>query len=339
MRSAEKERTSTCPFADRVATTAIAAFRRHAAAQGVTYKQTVMAAVVAVFKRDAGPAHFTTVALGAGTKFLRTEAVIADATGECVRDCHAEPLARSAFQRYLLLQLLGCMRGDASIFRLPATAGGRFRLAEGLSFHLYSSSQPCGNASIKRWAKPGTGEALPAMSEAEHPPARHNRLSAPKHARLEGMLALSVKREPRPGRGARGGGGRRAGGRRHALPPSPPRRLAAAFAAADRRARVPVASLASISSRRRRPRPRAGATPTRRRSPWRTAAAASRMRPRRWATSTRRRRRRGGPSRRARGPGGVRRRRPRGGAAVAAARAAARRLGVGRVGHRARALG
>ena len=196
VRYAEKERTSTCPFGDRVAQCALASYRRHAAACGVEYAQTVVAAVVAVFRRDDGPTIFTCVSLGVGTKFMRSADVMADEAGACVRDCHAEILARRGFHRYLLLQLRACMRTDPSVFRMPVQLGERFRLADGFSFHLYSSSQPCGNASIKRWAKPNGGETFPGMPEGELPPARHNRLSVPKHARLEGMLALTVKREP-----------------------------------------------------------------------------------------------------------------------------------------------
>ena len=66
VRYAEKDRNSTCAFADRVALTAIAAFRRHAARHGLEYKQTVMSGVVAVFRREAGPAHFTCISLGVG---------------------------------------------------------------------------------------------------------------------------------------------------------------------------------------------------------------------------------------------------------------------------------
>ena len=195
-RYAEKDRVSTCAFADRIAQCALETYRRHAAAAGVDYKQTVVAAVVAVFQREHGPARFLTVSLGVGTKFLRAEQIAADGAGACVRDCHAEVLARRGFHRYLLLQLLGSLRGEPSVCRLPAAPGGRFRLADGLSFHLYSSSQPCGNASIKRWCKPCSGERHPKLPESELPPSRHPRLLAPKHARIEGMLALSVKREP-----------------------------------------------------------------------------------------------------------------------------------------------
>ena len=207
VRYAEKDRASTCLFADRVAQCALDAFRKHAAASGLEYKQTVLAAVVAVFQRDDGAAHFTTVSLGVGTKFMRAASIRVDSAGACVRDSHAEVLARRGFHRYLFLQLLGCLRGEPSICRLPAVPGGRFRLPTGLTFHLYSSSQPCGNASIKRWGKSTAGECYPSLHEGELPPTKHARLIAPKHARVEGMLHLSVKREPAAAMAAVAGAG------------------------------------------------------------------------------------------------------------------------------------
>ena len=112
LRYAEKDRKSTCAFADRVAQCALEAYRRHAAAAGVEYKQTVVAAVVAVLRREHGPARFTAISLGVGTKFLRAELIAADGAGACVRDCHAEVLARRGFHRYGMLQLLGCLRAN-----------------------------------------------------------------------------------------------------------------------------------------------------------------------------------------------------------------------------------
>ena len=239
IRYAEKNRTSTCAFADRIASVALAAIRRQASASGLEYKQTCASAVVAVSRprADGAVAHFSCVALGVGTKFMRAESIIADASGECVRDSHAEILARRAFQSYLVHQLVGCMRGEASIFKLPASPGAKFRIADGLTFHLYCSSQPCGNASIKRWAKSTSGETFPKFGDAEMPPTtcKHARLVVPKHARAEGMLALSVKREPgaaaaaagEPNATNGGGGGEGGGGSR------PPPRLVSAASTAD----------------------------------------------------------------------------------------------------------
>ena len=205
VRSAEKDRKSTCAFADRVAQCAIEAFDRLCAAAGVEYRQTVCAAIIAVDRR-AGGATFSVVALGVGTKFLRAAQISADGgAGRVVRDCHAEVLARRAFKRFLCAELRRCVEsGGGGLLEPPSDSGGRFGVADGVTFHLYSSSQPCGNASVRRWAKSGAGAVHAELADTELPPAPHARLLAPAHARKQGMLALSVKREPRDGSG--GGG-------------------------------------------------------------------------------------------------------------------------------------
>ena len=133
-RSAEHaaRRTSSCAFAENLASAAIAArdaavaalpeparARALAASRG----QTVLAAVVA---RDARrDPLLRVVALGSGTKFLRAADVDADANvGERVRDCHAEVLARRAFKRFLYHQMAVCAEvGDApSSSTAPARA-------------------------------------------------------------------------------------------------------------------------------------------------------------------------------------------------------------------------
>ena len=189
VRNAEKDRVSTCAFADCIAGCAIEAFERLSAEAGLKYRQTVVAAVVCVRREAGSEPSFRAVSLGAGTKFLRAAQIREDVEGARVRDCHAEVLARRAFQRYLHVQLLACMRGQPSVMLPPERPGERFRLAPGVSFHLYSSSQPCGNASAKRWAKSTCGPRLTELPAAVCPEAEHARLQVPKHARLEVMPA------------------------------------------------------------------------------------------------------------------------------------------------------
>ena len=259
VRSAEKDRAATCQFADDLARCSIAAHESLCKLSGVRYEQvflslthsshmsnpilpiyhtgitflvavqTVASAIVAcTTEAESGRVcELEVVSLGVGTKFMRMAAIARDINGACVRDSHAEVLARRGFQRYLLSQLRQCVRGSTSIFTAPETQGGLFSLRRGifffslhphfshmshtpfshipefnstsfilgLSFHLYSSSQPCGNASIKRWAKAGAGPPLPSSQLL--PAEEHQWMEMPKHARAQGMVALSVKREPR----------------------------------------------------------------------------------------------------------------------------------------------
>ena len=94
LRHAEKRRDSTCALADHIAEAALAAWRglevRNAS------PQTCVAAIVAVDGRSRD-----VLGLGAGTKVARRAAVASDATGEVLRDCHAEVLAVRAFRRHV----------------------------------------------------------------------------------------------------------------------------------------------------------------------------------------------------------------------------------------------
>ena len=230
-RSAEHaaRRTSSCAFAENLASAAIAArdaavaalpeparARALAASRG----QTVLAAVVA---RDARrDPLLRVVALGSGTKFLRAADVDADANvGERVRDCHAEVLARRAFKRFLYHQMAVCAEvGDApSSSTAPARASsssssssssspwhvlervtspsprGAFRVAAGVDFHLYVSSAPCGNATVKRWAKGARATSHETLGAFEIPPGAftHDRPSF--GATKDGQLAFLYKRD------------------------------------------------------------------------------------------------------------------------------------------------
>ena len=198
--------------------------------------QTVLAAVVA---RDARcePPRLRVVSLGTGTKFLCAADIDADAlSGTKVRDCHAEVLARRGMKRFLYAQIRearrvfdsprdaddakretsderhpSASRTDAAKAEAPwlvlepvpgvAPERTRWRVEKEVSFHLYASSAPCGNATVKRWAR-GKKEtfddalgpfALPARTpERDEHDKKHNSFGSV----AEGQLAFLWKRDP-----------------------------------------------------------------------------------------------------------------------------------------------
>ncbi|XP_034744421.1 double-stranded RNA-specific editase B2-like isoform X2 [Etheostoma cragini] len=89
------------------------------------------------------------VSLATGTKCLDSDHV-RDHSGT-LRDCHAEVLSRRALVRFLYaqLELLLDPAGseEQSIF-VPNTGGGGVRLQDGVLFHMYVSSSPCGDARL-----------------------------------------------------------------------------------------------------------------------------------------------------------------------------------------------
>jgi hypothetical protein len=180
LRLAEKDRKGACPFADNVATLALAAYRERCADFDANRTdQTVVAAflvhdptVPPMAGEETEQSQLRVVALATGTKFMPADPKSVPGAGrECpwhVRDSHAEVLARRSLLRYLHGQLRICYDGASgggvtgrndqprpaekrSIFcRAPGQQ--RCSLQPGVSFHLYSSTVPCGNASLSRWA-------------------------------------------------------------------------------------------------------------------------------------------------------------------------------------------
>lgn len=139
--------------------------------------QTCVAAILAYHKKTDS---MNILAMGVGTKFLSNEVLKREEDegnscyGQRVRDCHAEVLARRAFQRYIALEIKNDLlvptkcRQSADTSRecttilerryLPnqqTTGFGNsfvYRLRNGVTLHFYTSSAPCGNAVLKKFA-------------------------------------------------------------------------------------------------------------------------------------------------------------------------------------------
>lgn len=147
--------------------------------------------------------------MGAGTKFMPQDAIDADVKGECVHDGHAEVLARRALMRFLYLQMerMCAVERDVPAAASPepgcpavlevvhsrgshATAK-QFRWNPMVTLHFYTSAQPCGNASLKRWAK-GQSETRLSLPAHSLPCIPHTRITL--QARREGQAMFLVKR-------------------------------------------------------------------------------------------------------------------------------------------------
>jgi hypothetical protein len=146
------------------------------------------------------------VSYGAGTKFMRQKDIAADHEGVCVHDCHAEILARRAFMRFLYLQAKVALRVETPGSILPCADDTSFcilevcqepyphlAVREGVSFHMYTSAMPCGNAADKRWAKGATEQTIQGLAPLEVPCLPHPPLLV--QARHEGQLLRLVKRD------------------------------------------------------------------------------------------------------------------------------------------------
>ena len=69
--------------------------------------------------------------------------------GMTVNNCHGEVIVKRAFQRYLYQQLSLCFENhkNDSIFQL-APSSGKYIVKPGISFHMYVSTAPCGDARV-----------------------------------------------------------------------------------------------------------------------------------------------------------------------------------------------
>jgi double-stranded RNA-specific adenosine deaminase len=198
VRSAEADRLSSCKFADAVALAAINKYREACSDElRRSYKQTVLAAFVLQVPKYAPPAAsldlshgvaesggrgamaLEVVSLGVGTKFLNAQQLLAYGSlpmgAAFLKDMHAEVLAKRGFQRFLLQECLVAIKSitdgtvRSSYIECIDVLTMELRFREGITVHLYSSSQPCGNASIKRWAKGKVPTQYPELSEQEYP--------------------------------------------------------------------------------------------------------------------------------------------------------------------------
>ncbi|CAF3609451.1 unnamed protein product [Adineta steineri] len=88
------------------------------------------------------------ISIGTGNGCLaETNLTYAD-DGTALHDCHAEILARRGLIRYLFEQIKQSKDSKSSIFQYNTTIN-KYELHENITFHMYISSLPCGNASLE----------------------------------------------------------------------------------------------------------------------------------------------------------------------------------------------
>ena len=131
IRHAEKPRETTHPIADIISSAVLSEYRgRDIEGSVAVSKQTVLAGIVAVNYKECTA---RCLSLGVGTKFVQPEILQKTANKDnLVRDCHAEILSKRGFKKWLI-------EGN--------------RLSPDESLALYTSSAPCGDSTVKKWAK------------------------------------------------------------------------------------------------------------------------------------------------------------------------------------------
>ncbi|OZJ05068.1 hypothetical protein BZG36_02106 [Bifiguratus adelaidae] len=144
-------------FPDKVATRCLSEFER-LPKQGkpIVAKEraewTILAGIVQVSSSDEN--SIKVVSLGTGVKCLPLTRI--SVHGDDVRDSHAEVIARRGFISYLAKQAKAALQNEESIFCKVEGGEGRHRLkVENITFHMYISQAPCGDASMTSLAESG----------------------------------------------------------------------------------------------------------------------------------------------------------------------------------------
>ncbi|XP_041094892.1 double-stranded RNA-specific adenosine deaminase [Polyodon spathula] len=103
--------------------------------------------ILATFVMKRGEENLgTVVSMGTGNRCVKGEEL--SLKGDTVNDCHAEIISRRGFIRFLYSELLKYdpASKEGSIFE--PSEGGKVRVKNGVTFHLYISTAPCGDGAL-----------------------------------------------------------------------------------------------------------------------------------------------------------------------------------------------
>ncbi|XP_041650819.1 tRNA-specific adenosine deaminase 1 [Cheilinus undulatus] len=128
---------------------------------------TLLAAVVKLSRcANSDTVEKEVVSLGTGTKCIGQTGM--SPNGDVLNDSHAEVMARRGCIRYLLTELHRTVRGEDSSVFCRADEQGKWRLQPGVSFLLFTSHTPCGDASIIPMSE-SQSQPCPAVTSAKNP--------------------------------------------------------------------------------------------------------------------------------------------------------------------------
>ena len=209
IRHAEKRRTSTCIFADRVAQLSVS----HYQATIPLSERAPQTCIATILAHNSFTGNLFVLSMGVGTKFLserclRRETDNGNCYGSHVRDMHAEPLSRRAFRKKLTVEILNDLKKgyqtitptndtkNSILVRFSGLDGNstiRYKLRQGITLHMYSSSAPCGNATLKKFCKMSKEKFQNDLGPDEWPKAMHE--PPPGHSIKLGEFALLLKKD------------------------------------------------------------------------------------------------------------------------------------------------
>jgi double stranded RNA-specific editase B len=109
-------------------------------------RRKVLAGIVKTVQKGEEVVEMDVISLGTGTKCI-TGGNISNA-GQALNDCHGEVIARRGLCHYLYEQLDLALKGKVKVSCFTKKKAGMYALKEGVAFHLYISTSPCGDGRI-----------------------------------------------------------------------------------------------------------------------------------------------------------------------------------------------
>ncbi|KAL1921593.1 uncharacterized protein VTP21DRAFT_11309 [Calcarisporiella thermophila] len=150
-------------FGDRIANICLEQYKKlpkngKPQVQGSKVEWTVLAGIVEMRVDDNGNEILRCISLGTGVKCQSFRKLVR--SGDLVHDCHAEVLSRRGFNCYLINEARKAITDASEVLQLDNKASKfLFRIKSGVSYHLYISQSPCGDASMTPLALAQTEEA------------------------------------------------------------------------------------------------------------------------------------------------------------------------------------
>lgn len=109
-------------------------------------RRKVLAGIVKTVQKGEEVVEMDVISLGTGTKCINGGNI--SNSGQALNDCHGEVIARRGLCYYLYDQLDLALKGKMKVSCLTKKKNGMYCLKEGVAFHLYISSSPCGDGRI-----------------------------------------------------------------------------------------------------------------------------------------------------------------------------------------------
>lgn len=132
--------------ADKIGKLVLDKFTEKIVGQASQHSRRKVLAGIVMTKDGATMEDMEVISVTTGTKCVNGEHM--SVNGNSLNDCHAEIVSRRCLLSFLYSQLENLITDQDSIFEPRRPSGQGYRLKDGIRFHLYINTAPCGDARI-----------------------------------------------------------------------------------------------------------------------------------------------------------------------------------------------